>query len=327
MPILNNIYPDFRIFYFKKLILTFSLSVFSIILLGTFSSFADNSLSNTYTISTDSSDYCLSVISSNIVNLSKCYNQSNQDFLPELGSITYNNKCLSVANDHAFIFSIKSCDNSSAQTFLLTGNSYLNTKYNKCLISFDNNLNLGSCESASAHFVAHKIDNNNSSIYSPFDCLNYINLNERLACNTLKEWNNWNSPSSNHTNLLNNYTDGNSYEEWCADFVSYIYKESSLPFIYGERNGWDEYNANYIQYEKLVYHSVRSGYIPKAGDIAFFNYPGGHVEIVAVGGSTPTFVYGDSGTTDSQTGNGDMAANTLTSDGNLGNVTYYLSLN
>ena len=74
------------------------------------------------------------------------------------------------------------------------------------------------------------------------------------------------------------------------------------------------------------YHNA-SSYTPRPGDVAYFDYSGGHVEIVVSGGPTPTFVYGDSANIDSSTGNGEMEANTIISDGSMGQVLYYLSPN
>ncbi|HTB49175.1 MAG TPA: ricin-type beta-trefoil lectin domain protein [Verrucomicrobiae bacterium] len=147
---------------------------------------------------------------------------------------------------------------------------------------------------------------------------------QKVACYAEQQWSAWQSSSSVHQALLTDYTDGNSYEQWCADFVSYVYKEAGYPFTGGERDGWDEYDANNIQNMGLTLHPA-SGYTPSPGDVAFFNYPGGHVEIVATGGTHPTFIYGDSGTTDPSTGNGDMNEDSLTSDGSAGQVAYYLS--
>lgn len=148
----------------------------------------------------------------------------------------------------------------------------------------------------------------------------------RIACMAAKEWGLWQSDAANHTALLTAYTDGAPYEAWCADFVSYIYKEAGYAFTGGEADGWDESNANNIQNMGFTMHSPDS-YTPKPGDIAYFDYDGGHVEIVASGGKTPTFIYGNSGTTDPTTDNGQMAANTITQDGTLGSLQYYLSPN
>lgn len=147
---------------------------------------------------------------------------------------------------------------------------------------------------------------------------------DKIACNAVKEWNSWQSQPTNHPALLNMYTDGASYEAWCADFVSYVYREAGFPFTKGEANGWDENNANNVQNMGFTMHSP-GAYTPKTGDVAYFNYDGGHVEIVVSGGQHPTFVYGNSGTIDPTTGNGQMEANTKISDGAQGKLVYYLS--
>jgi hypothetical protein len=149
---------------------------------------------------------------------------------------------------------------------------------------------------------------------------------QKVACIAAEQWVLWQSGSIKHATLLNTYSDGNGYEEWCADFVSYAYKQAGYPFENGERNGWDEYYAPNIENQGFTYHAV-TGYTPQAGDVAYFDYNGGHVEIVAVGGPKPIFIYGDSGTIDKTTGNGDMAENTITNDGYAGQVLYYLSPN
>lgn len=152
------------------------------------------------------------------------------------------------------------------------------------------------------------------------------NKGEQVACYAEKQWTAWQANSPSHKTLLTDYTDGNGYEQWCADFVSYVYKEAGYPFAAGERDGWDEYDANNIQNMGFTMHPA-SSYTPQPGDVAFFDYPGGHVELVVSGGSHPTFIYGDSGTTDPTTGNGDMNKDMLTNDGSAGQVTYYLSPN
>jgi hypothetical protein len=148
----------------------------------------------------------------------------------------------------------------------------------------------------------------------------------RVACFAERQWAAWQVGATIHPALLNDYTDGNPDEEWCADFVSYVYKEAGYPFANGERNGWDQYTAGDVQYMGFTVHSAGS-YTPKPGDVAFFDYPGGHVEIVVSGGAHPTFVYGDAGTIDPSTNNGEMSENSFTNDGGAGQVIYYLSPN
>jgi hypothetical protein len=149
---------------------------------------------------------------------------------------------------------------------------------------------------------------------------------DKVACAAIHEWTTWQADASDHESLLTSYTGGAAYEEWCADFVSYVYKEAGYPFTQGEADGWDENIAGNIQNMGFSEHSASSGYVPRAGDVAFFSYSGGHVEIVISGGKNPTFIYGNSATVDPTTGNGQMAANTITSDAN-GEVLYYLSPN
>lgn len=163
-----------------------------------------------------------------------------------------------------------------------------------------------------------------SDISSPI--CNQASVGKRVVCYAQRQWLAWQTEPKIRPVLLNDYTDGNPHEEWCADFVSYLYAEAGSPFKGGERgNGWDEYNANDIRYRGFTYHSANSGYIPKAGDMAYFNYSGGHIELVVAGGKHPTFIYGDSGTIDPISGNGDMAENQIIADGRAGQIIYYLS--
>ncbi len=306
--------------------MTFFYSLVILVSLGTFSSFAQTNDINITMIKSDHSNSCLTVFKANNVNLSQCSRSLNQNFAPNLGELVSNKLCLTNNN---LKFYLSTCTNSPNQIFLLTGSKILNPLTNECLDSRSSVLKLSACSDSAdnLNFTVIQYSNNRQVAFKPFNCLSYNNVNLRLSCNTLLQWYEWNTNSANHYQLLSNYTDGNSYEEWCADFVSYIYMQSGIPFKYGERNNWDEYNANYIQNQNLTFHQASSGYIPKSGDIAFFDYPGGHVEMVAIGGKKPTFIYGDSATIDSQTGNGDMATNSKLSDGNIGNVTYYLSIN
>ena len=147
-----------------------------------------------------------------------------------------------------------------------------------------------------------------------------------IACNAVKEFTAWQSSGSNHESLLTTYTDGTPSEEWCADFISYVYKEAGYPFTNGSADGWDENSAGNVQYMGFTMHQAGNGYVPETGDVAYFDYPGGHVEIVVSGGTTPTYVYGDSAEIDPTTGNGQMKSNTIQSDNN-GQVMYYLTPN
>ena len=222
---------------------------------------------------------------------------------------------------------LKSCDNEPGQVWLRDQSSFYNPNSGLCLSA-----SLG--EPSSQLYIDNCNLSGDQQIWEPSDPtgadygINAICKGDEgiiIACNAEKEWSKWQSLGSNHESLLNTYTDGTPYEEWCADFVSYIYKESGYPFTRGESDGWDENNANNILNMGFTQHLASSGYLPKAGDVAYFNYSGGHVEVVISGGKKPTFIYGNSGTNDPTTGNGEMATNTITGDGSEGQLIYYLS--
>lgn len=237
--------------------------------------------------------------------------------------------CLDVQNDGTTAGNhivLNTCDDAPGQVWLRDNNGYKNPNSGLCLDVPNGQsgaqLTIASCSHLSRLSEQWTPLTTKGSSYDE-SCVGGSE-GQRVACYAVKEWTSWQSGSSSHATLLNNYSDGNGYEEWCADFVSYVYQEAGYPFSQGERNGWDEYNANNIQYMGFTYHNA-AGYTPQPGDIAYFDYSGGHVEIVISGGPTPTFVYGDSATIDPATGNGDMEANTIVSDGSMGQVLYYLS--
>jgi hypothetical protein len=239
--------------------------------------------------------YCLSE-QSGLVVLARCSAQKNQDWS------AYGVGLKDAANDQCL-----SLPDGKTQQQLKTANC--------------NGLNSLAEVWTPAYWQGEPIDGQSSP-----SC-NQSDLGQRIACVAEAEWLAWQTEPKLHAVLLNDYTDGNPNEEWCADFVSFVYKQAGDAFIYGERGngGWDEYNANLVINEPLTYHAADSGYLPKPGDIAYFNYSGGHVEIVVSGGQHPTFIYGDSGTIDPITGNGTMAENQIVNDGNMGSVQYYLS--
>ena len=236
--------------------------------------------------------------------------------------------CLSVDHDATTGGSpvvIAPCTDSPGQIWLRQRTSYFNPHSGLCLTApaAGQALIVSNCHAGSSPdqtwqpaFSGASASNTNGSCRGV--------LGQRVACYAEQQWTTWQGGSSSHNDLLNTYSDGAGYEQWCADFVSYVYKQAGHPFT-SAYDGWDESSANNIQNQGFTLHLASSGYIPQAGDVAYFNYPGGHVEVVVSGGKTPTFVYGDSGTTDPTTGNGQMAANTITTDGTKGQIIYYLS--
>lgn len=230
------------------------------------------------------------------------------------------NTCVSADSKGSII--LNTCSNNPGQVWLRDNQGYYNPNSGKCL-SADKvgvQLQLGSCSNMTAAGVSWMPD---SAAKAPA-CRG--NKSELLACQAATQWSNWVAQGSNHTALLTNYTDGTPSEPWCADFISYIYKQAGYPFTSGSADGWDQDNANAVQNMGFTMHQADGSYQPKPGDVAFFSYPGGHVEMVVSGGSKPTFIYGDSAEIDPTTGNGQMKANTITQDSS-GQLEYYLSPN
>ena len=258
----------------------------------------------------------------NSVDLWHCNNTSAQKWQVNLTHISFNdNLCL--AADSMSKLTLNICSQASNQVWLRDNDGFINSMYQRCLTAASENsskLSLSSCNFLSNPSQEWQVNIN----YSTYPCSG--TQGQIVACNAIKEWVKWTNEPNNHIALLNKYTAGASYEDWCADFVSYVFKESGHPFTNGNFNGWDENIANDIVNQGFSVRSNRN-YIPQAGDVAYFNYPGGHVEIVVVGGKTPTFIYGDSANIDPTTGNGNMEANTIKKDATLGQVQYYMSPN
>jgi len=320
---------------FSRRLLFYMLSIISIFLIYKITTF--NISSGIPEITSGIDGYCLdahgdSSAPNAIIDSWQCNGTDAQNWVASNNTLVHDKKsCLSILdNGSALGDKIVSnpCSGKPGQIWVAAADGYENPTSADCLEILNSQVNtqliLGSCTHLTQPYAAWmtSIYNKTSSGGAFLGCRG--TEGQKVACEAAKQWALWNSDSISHSSLLNTYSDGNSYEEWCADFVSYVYKQAGYPFLYGERDNWDEYYAPNIQNQGFIYHSA-IGYIPKAGDVAYFDYNGGHVEIVAVGGSKPIFIYGDSGTTDKSTGNGDMAENTITNDGYAGQVIYYLS--
>jgi hypothetical protein len=240
-------------------------------------------------------------------------------------SIKNGNLCLSVdSNSHTAGAAVllDSCTSDPGQVWLSDNGKLYNPNSQLCLSEPDS--------SGGKQVVVAGCNNSPTEAWTtPDAALNCSSISlkgQRIACYAEKEWETWQTGTPSHESLLNTYTDGAAYEEWCADFVSYVYKQAGYPFTGGEADGWDESNANLVQNMGFTMHSA-TNYTPQPGDVAFFNYTGGHVEIVISGGKHPSFIYGNSARVDPTTGNGEMESNSIIRDGSLGNLTYYLSPN
>lgn len=273
--------------------------------------------------------YCLddhdsSVSSNTQVDSWLCNGTSAQDWAVGIVSIKHgNNLCLSVENNGTTVGDgvvLDTCDQAPGQVWLRDQGGFFNPNSGLCL-SIPNSVTKKQLVVASCSYLSQPYEIWNTAAIP--SCNNETS-SQRVACYAVKEWTQWQSGTPSHEALLNSYTDGAPYEEWCADFVSYVYKEAGNPFTGGETNGWDENIASNIQNMGFIQHPVDQ-YTPQPGDVAYFDYAGGHVEIVVSGGPTPTFIYGNSATIDPTTGNGEMEANTIMSLGSEGQVQYYLT--
>jgi hypothetical protein len=221
------------------------------------------------------------------------------------------------------------CNGSDGQVWLRDQGGYQNPNSTLCLSASTKNphqsLFIATCNNLyDSYETWSPVVSSNSSKILTYNCSG--SEGQLVACYAEKEWTTWNDKTISHEQLLSSYTDGAPYEEWCADFVSYVYREAGFAFTQGSADGWDENNANYIQYMGFTMHMAGSGYRPQPGDVGYFDYNGGHVEIVISGGSHPTFIYGDSATIDPSTGNGQMKTNTIIGN-EYGQIVYYLSPN
>ena len=285
-----------------------------------------------------SSGYCLDdfqnrLSNSNLVEAWGCNSSRAQIWTVKGINIVHDNKyCLSVVNNaknRGSMVVMDPCNGSSGQIWLRDKGGYRNPNSALCLSASLNSPNqslfIDSCNNLNKSVeIWSPVSSASSTKILNTSCSGLTSQGLLIACYAEREWTTWQSGSILHVNLLASYTDGSPNEEWCADFISYVYKEAGYPFTQGAANGWDENNANNIQYMSFTLHQASSGYVPRPGDVAYFSYNGGHVEIVIAGGQHPTFIYGDSATIDLTTGNGQMEANTILGN-STGQLVYYLS--
>lgn len=271
---------------------------------------------------------CLDVLHSGtadgtIIDAASCNGTEAQAWTTTAMAILHAGDRKCIAANSAGLIILQTCSNTPGQVWLRDQESYFNPDSGKCLnvARLGAQVQLASCsklDSAGEKWMP-------ASSAKPGACSGAEGA--MVACAAAEQWTAWQADGARHATLLTAYTDGTPYEEWCADFVSYVYKQAGYPFTKGGADGWDENNANDVQYMGFTMHKADSGYVPRAGDVAFFNYAGGHVEIVVSAGKKPTFVYGNSAEIDPETGNGQMKANTIMRDGEEGNLVYYLSPN
>jgi hypothetical protein len=98
------------------------------------------------------------------------------------------------------------------------------------------------------------------------------------------------------------YSD-NVPEEWCADFVSWVYQQAGQPFTGGQSGGWRIAAVSGIwdlgkQNGTFHFHDS-AGYTPKPGDLAIHKSEAAGVShvnmVISVSGTTVTLIGGDQG--------------------------------
>jgi Phage tail lysozyme len=101
------------------------------------------------------------------------------------------------------------------------------------------------------------------------------------------------NPAYAATGLLK-YSNG-WYEEWCADFASWVYHNAGDSFT-GGRNGWDVSGVSSIaaQTGKFTFHPESQGYQPHPGDLAI--HGSSHVNVyMGTSAGTSEYIGGDQG--------------------------------
>ena len=77
------------------------------------------------------------------------------------------------------------------------------------------------------------------------------------------------------------YTQG-SKEPWCADYVSWVFKQAGAPFTNPNSGGWRIPGVYTLQEYFQANHRYKTAgaYTPKTGDVAIYNKGQGHTAIV-----------------------------------------------
>jgi hypothetical protein len=119
---------------------------------------------------------------------------------------------------------------------------------------------------------------------------------QNVVCIAEQQLADWSAPNFNIATGFLQYSQGN-YEEWCADFASWVYDQAGYP-LQPDPN-WRVPGVAAIEAlggnGMFVFHPEASNYIPQPGDLAIhWNPPYEHVNIVVgVSGTTVTLIGGD----------------------------------
>jgi uncharacterized protein YbdZ (MbtH family) len=122
-------------------------------------------------------------------------------------------------------------------------------------------------------------------------------IRQKVVCIAEQQYSLWSSGQVTPAQGLFTYTQGNS-EEWCADFVSWVYMEAGDPFL---TPNWrisavtvGTPNIQSLPQENPTFQIHSSPYVPQPGDLAII--PAQHVELViSVNSAGITQIGGDEG--------------------------------
>lgn len=142
-------------------------------------------------------------------------------------------------------------------------------------------------------------DNNNSVTGAQPSGAPQQGIRATIVCIALAELALWDSGQMKPGTDFHKYSEGKT-EEWCADFVSWVYNKAGFPL---QQGAWRVpavatiYNLG--QKAPLEYHPSNSGYTPRPGDLLIHSEPGNafnHVNmVVSVEGSKVNTVGGNQG--------------------------------
>ncbi len=139
---------------------------------------------------------------------------------------------------------------------------------------------------------------------------NLSQIRQQVVCLAQAQLSIWKSQPGYTSNGSNNFSYAHTGyliysqdrpEEWCADFVSWIFHQAGDPLSQTDWNISSVANIASIQNPKFTVHNQGSGYIPQPGDIAIhysnqISPPYYHINIVvAVTGNSVTLIGGDQG--------------------------------
>ena len=191
--------------------------------------------------------YCLddhinSTIKNAKVDSWKCNNSNAQKWSETSINIKHGSSvCLAVENNGKSSGDLvvqNSCDNSPGQVWIQDRSALYNPNSRMCLTipsgKVKHQLVISSCgDLTNVNEIWIPLSSSTTNIYN----CNSGSEGQRVACEAIKQWTIWQSGTIDHATLLSKYTANATYEEWCADFVSYVYMKAGYPFTGGEYDG------------------------------------------------------------------------------------------